>query len=147
MIYKTKKLHNLKPLAIIIAISTFFFFSFTSSPLACSAIDVTTNLEAATFTLYGPEIFSGSGTSWYKAFNDGGTYEIVYGDVEGYITPPSETKYVASSSFITFNGIYEPEYGNSVNIASGDVDGDGVDEIITGAGPRPNASEKLFWRH
>ncbi len=155
MIYKTKKLHNLKPLAIIIAISTFFFFSFTSSPLACSHINVTTNLEAATFTLYGMENFSGSGTRWHIVTHDGGTkltygtFEIVYGDVEGYITPPSETKYLPPlNGLIAFNGIYvyeyESGYGYSVTIASGDVNGDGIDEIITGAGPRPNASDEIM---
>jgi len=147
---KDNKKYNLKTLMVIFAISVFFLFGLVSNPLACSHIQVNTNLEEATFTLYGPKNFSGSGTSWHKVASDGGyetmTYEIVYGYVDGYITPPSETKYLPQpNGLITFNGVYvyQPEDGTSVNITSGDIDGDGIDEIITGAGPRPNAGDEI----
>ncbi len=34
-------------------------------------------------------------------------------------------------------------YGNSVSIASGDLDGDGSEEVITGAGPHPRARDEV----
>lgn len=135
MKYHTK--HNLKLLGAILAISAFFFFSFTStSEAGLRIINVTTNLEQATFIINGSESHSGSGTSWSVAGVPGGTYVIVFGDVKGYITPPSETKALpVPNGGITFNGIYvyeyESEYGGSVNVAIGDVDGDGINDIIS----------------
>jgi hypothetical protein len=72
-------------------------------------INVTTNLEEATFIINGPESHSGSGTSWSVAVVPGGTYIIVFGDVEGYITPLSESQTLveADNGIITFIGEYE----------------------------------------
>ena len=69
-------------------------------------ISVSTNLEDATFTITGPETYSGSGTSWSKSNVPVGTYTIHYGDVPGYSTPPPETKKLASGGEIEFRGTY-----------------------------------------
>ncbi len=101
--------HDLKFLLMILAISVFFFFSFTSMPEACyRSINVTTNLEEATFVINGPESYSGSGTCWLEKGVPGGTYVIVFGDVEGYITPPSESHFLPADNIIViFNGEYK----------------------------------------
>jgi hypothetical protein len=134
-------------------------------------INVTTNRADATFTISGPAPYSAGGESW--SVNDApvGTYEITFGDVEGYNTPSSEIQALQKDGTITFNGQYETAYKNiiagaghgdlntgfvkvltstgaptgvefnahgymyGVNVASGDVDGDGYDEIITAPGP------------
>jgi hypothetical protein len=100
---------DLKFLLIIFTISVFFFFSFTSTPEACyRIINVTTNLEEATFIINGPGSYSGSGTSWSEAGVPGGEYVIVFGDVEGYVTPSSESHILPADNIaVNFNGEYE----------------------------------------
>lgn len=139
-------------------------------------INVTTNLADAAFIINGPASYAGSGTSWSVSGAPMGTYVIVYGDVNGYLTPPSETLTLQDSGTITFSGLYEavikppvrgdiitgagPDANNTalvrifnydasqvlteftanaykygVNVAAGDLDGDGEYEVITGAGP------------
>jgi len=39
---------------------------------------------------------------------------------------------------------YDPSYRGGVNVATGDVDGDGVDEIITGTGPGSTTHVRVF---
>ena len=70
-------------------------------------IEVSTNLEQATFILSGPASYSGSGISWSKTGAFVGQYTITYGDVDGYITPPSETKILTKDATISFSGNYE----------------------------------------
>ena len=139
-------------------------------PNTGTIIEVSTNLEAATFTIIGPASYSGSGTSWSVTDAPIGSYTIIYGDVNGYYTPASETQTLQKDATITFTGqyiikaniitgagpskdnsafvkVFTPdgtstnvefianEYRYGVNVASGDIDGDGIDEIITAPGP------------
>jgi sugar lactone lactonase YvrE len=55
-------------------------------------INVTSNIEDATFTINGPQSYSGSGANWTAADAFAGTYAIVYGDVDGYTTPLSQSQ-------------------------------------------------------
>jgi hypothetical protein len=134
-------------------------------------IEVSTNLEAATFTIIGPASYSGSGTSWTVTDAPIGSYTIIYEDVNGYYTPASEAQKLQKDGVITFSRqyiimerniiagagpgkdnsalvkVFSPdgtstnvefianEYRYGVNVASGDIDGDGIDEIITAPGP------------
>jgi hypothetical protein len=156
-------------------------------------IEVTTNLEQATFTLNGPASYTGSGMSWSVTDAPVGTYTIIFGDVTGYKKPSSESKTLTEGGTIAFRGIYEEEtsegetsktvrhiiagagprdrntalvkvfnvdgtpttvefiantYGYGVNVAAGDIDGDGTYEIITAPGPGANnpAEIKIFNR-
>jgi sugar lactone lactonase YvrE len=140
------------------------------------AINVTTNLAGATFTINGPESFTGSGTSWTQTGVLTGSYTIIYGDVAGYTKPSSETRTLQANNSINFNGQYQNQamqitgrdiitgagpgsanpalvkvfksdgtpagiefvandYKYGVNVAAGDIDNDGYDEIITAPGP------------
>jgi len=77
---------------------------FTATGL--SGIAVTTNVTAATFTITGPTTFSGGGTSFMQAGVPPGSYTITYGAVDGYNTPPSETKTLIPNGGISFVGTY-----------------------------------------
>ncbi len=152
-------------------------------------INVTTNLAEATFTINGPESYSGSGTSWTVTDAPIGTYVIVFGDVQGYTTPPSQNQSLEENGTINFTGEYEIQAGGQqvvnkniivgsgpgkknkglvkvmksdgsetgveffayryrygVNVAAGDINYDGIDEIITapGHGPENPAKIKIF---
>lgn len=52
----------------------------------------------------------------------------------------SDKNGVVKNSFF----VYDENFTGGVNIASGDVDGDGIDEIITGAGPGASPNIKIF---
>jgi hypothetical protein len=71
-------------------------------------IEVHTNLSEATFNLSGRANYSGSGESWTEPEAPVGTYTIIYGDVDGYEKPPSETKTLVVDGVITFTGEYIP---------------------------------------
>ena len=73
---------------------------------AAGTIQVTTNIDAAQFTITGPATYQGSGTNWSITGVPAGTYTIVYQDVSGYLTPPSETLTVNNGEATTFNGVY-----------------------------------------
>ncbi len=91
--------------------------NFTGTYRATGTIEVTTNLEAATFVLTGPAEYSGSGTLWTQVGAVIGRYTITYGDVFGYITPPSETKTLVMDGKVTFDGQYKPLTG-TINVTT-----------------------------
>ena len=62
--------------------------------------------KAATFTISGPETYSGNGSYWKKIDAPAGTYTINYGPVSGYETPASETKKLNAGNSIIFFGSY-----------------------------------------
>jgi pimeloyl-ACP methyl ester carboxylesterase len=69
-------------------------------------ISVTTNLQAATFFIFGPANYFGSGTSLTINGAPAGTYTITYGDVDGYITPTNEVKDLTAGGTISFTASY-----------------------------------------
>lgn len=144
-------------------------------------INVTANIAGATYTISGPASYSGGGASWTKASAPTGTYAIVYGNVNGYTTPLSESQTLQANGTISFHGEYINQggqqqatdkniivgagpgefnagvvkvfkydgtetgeeftahgYSYGVNVAAGDINNDGVDEIITAPGPGAN---------
>ena len=74
-----------------------------------AGITVATNLNAATFWLTGPQYYRGTGTWWVEPDCPPGTYTISYGDVFGYITPPSQTLTLRAGGLVAFQGNYIPE--------------------------------------
>jgi len=81
--------------------------SFTGEYRGIGAIEVYTNLATATFSLSGPESYSGEGRSWTETRAATGEYTITYDHVPGYGTPPPETKALTSGGRITFLGNYK----------------------------------------
>ena len=81
----------------------------TLTVLFGGAIQVTCNIEEASFSIEGPEgeTYEGSGETWSVSEVPGGTYTITYNQVIGYVTPSSETKELSGAETITFEGIYE----------------------------------------
>lgn len=81
----------------------------TLTVLFGGAIQVTCNIEEASFRIEGPEgvTYEGSGETWSESEVPGGTYTINYNQVTGYGTPSSETKELSGAETITFEGIYE----------------------------------------
>lgn len=69
-------------------------------------IHVTTNLTEASFTITGPQTYTGSGTDWTATDVPDGEYTITYGTVSGYKTPSSETKTLSGGGTIEFYGGY-----------------------------------------
>ncbi len=81
------------------------------------AINVTTNIPEATFTISGTASYSGGGTNMAVTDAPVGVYVIVYGDVLGYITPASEIMTLPDNSSISFNGQYMQSTG-SINVTT-----------------------------
>lgn len=153
------------------------------SVLYGGAIEVTCNIEEASFTIEGAEgkKYEGSGENWTADEVSDGTYTITYNQVIGYKTPSSETKELNGGETIRFEGNYvslamagnivvsrAADYRNPAtigifdvegtmlysfspfpsdtgfisrlknyvpaNTAVGDIDGDGVADIIVGRG-------------
>ena len=80
----------------------------TSPALTTGTISVTTNLPQATFSIAGPGIYTGSGTSFTQANTFSGTYTVTFGGVSGYITPSTQTQNLSDGGTISFTGIYQP---------------------------------------
>jgi len=96
----------------------------TLSILYGGALQVTCNIEEASFSIEGPEgaTYEGSGKSWNKSEMPDGTYTITYNQVTGYRTPSSETKELSGADTITFEGIYESLAVSSNIVACRDGD-------------------------
>jgi hypothetical protein len=77
-----------------------------SAAASVGTIAVSTNNASATFTVFGPAVYSGSGTSWTQTNAPTGVYMIIYGNVAGYSTPPNDSLTLTSGSTITFTGTY-----------------------------------------
>ncbi|MEW6109622.1 MAG: FG-GAP-like repeat-containing protein [Nitrospirota bacterium] len=156
----------------------------TLTLISAGNIEVTTNLESATFTITGPENYEGSGMSWNKADAPVGQYTITFGSIQGYRKPASRVFTVSTGQTSAITGQYRDmkagkkiiaglgsglanpaevkivtadgsdaeteftaftnKYG--ANTAAGDIDGDGIDEIIVSPGSnRKNpARVKIF---
>jgi len=92
--------------------------TFTGTYVPIGAINVSTNLSAATFTITGPATYTGSGTSFTQPVAPGGTYTIVFGAVAGYQTPASQSLTLSAGGTITFVGIYIPLGAQQVHYLS-----------------------------
>ena len=73
---------------------------------ASCTINVSTNNSNATFSINGPNSYSGSGTYWSQSNVPVGTYTIDYGSINGYTTPSSQTSTVYAYGSISFSGNY-----------------------------------------
>lgn len=129
-------------------------------------INVVTNNGSASFSITGPQAFTGTGAGATFAGVPDGTYTITFGHVQGFRTPASFSLAVNTGQTVQFTGAYidlrkkddiatspsSPVKNAFENIfsgdgtplgsfllspayrvesaASGDVDGDGKDEII-----------------
>lgn len=79
--------------------------------LANGKIMVRTNLEEAKFKIKSLVEYNGGGLNWSKENVESGQYTIIYEDVSGYETPPSETKVLDEDGKISFIGGYKHKYG------------------------------------
>jgi Tol biopolymer transport system component/pimeloyl-ACP methyl ester carboxylesterase len=78
-------------------------------------ITVSTNNAAATFTITGPQTFSGSGISATFRNVSAGKYTATFGLLPGYATPAAQTLSLNADDTITFNGAY---VGGTITITS-----------------------------
>jgi len=111
--------------------------NFIGTYRSTGTIEVTTNLDAATFQLSGPAEYSGSGKSWTQERAVVGKYTATYGDVAGYITPPSQTATLVLGGKINFAGVYidiAPPMLNSLEVSGSPARqvGDVITVTLTG---------------
>jgi sugar lactone lactonase YvrE len=149
----------------------------TMEAIAGGTIEVTTNNEDASFSISGPESYSGTGTFFTVSGAPEGAYAVVFERVAGFKTPESCSLDVLNDETATCTGEYEDlreklnilttagstegkatnelrilglddggnplelgtvvlkdesskRYWDNAIAASGDVDGDGVEEIV-----------------
>jgi hypothetical protein len=94
------------------------------------------------FFAYGPEFRGGVNVTIADLEGDG-YYEIIAG--AGVGGGPHVRVFAADGKLINPGFFaYDPGFRGGVNVAGGDVDGDGVDEIITGPGQGGGAHVKVF---
>jgi hypothetical protein len=95
----------------------------TAMPLDVGTITVTTNRPDATFTVAGsppivPSGYHGTGVSWTEPDAPAGlVYSIVYGPVQGFLTPYPQRQGLAAGGTMTFDG----DYRNGCGIAELDA--------------------------
>ncbi len=77
-------------------------------------IRVVANDDAASYTVTGPQTYSGSGSSWSQREASSGDYTVTYNKVSGKSTPVSETKKLETGGEVVFFGVYVPEAARGV---------------------------------
>lgn len=85
---------------------------YTVEVVAIGTINVTTNNAGATFTVTGPSVYAGSGTSWSQVNAPIGVYSIVFAAIGGQVTPTDTSKTLIIGGSITFTGTYVPSTGS-----------------------------------
>jgi len=95
----------------------------------------------SSFFAYNPSFLGGVNVAAGNV-NGSGPADIVTGPASGF----SPYVKVFSGSGLQLNGFfaYDPSFRDGVNVAVGDVDGDGYADIITGAGPGGGPHVKVF---
>lgn len=118
------------------------FFDFQATCLSSSAISVSTNLPATTFSIAGPINLAGGGTS--STFSDVpvGTYTITFAAVPGYITPSQQTQTLTAGEPISFTGIYDPVAGSGLGPG-----GSSQNPVVMYAEPVDTQNGNYFYQH
>ena len=99
--------------------------------------------ELASFLAYGPAFSGGVRVAAGDVTGDG-VAEIVTGSGPG--GGPHVRVFSLSGGATEIAGFYayDPAFGGGVSVAAGDVDGDGLAEIVTGAGPGGGPHVRVF---
>ena len=79
-------------------------------------IEVGSDPPGASFVLDGPTTYTGI-TPWSTGNAPVGTYTITWHPMDGYQTPPQETKNLAQGQSISFHGVYQQRQG-SIEVTS-----------------------------
>ncbi len=74
---------------------------------------------------------------------DPNTSIIVVGPGAGETNPPTFRTFLAESDVQFSERIHFGAYGYGVNVATGDIDGDGITEVVCGPGPDPEAPPRI----
>jgi adhesin/invasin len=107
------------------------------------AINVSTDLTTATFTLMGPTVFTGGGLFWSQSYAPAGSYTIMYGTVPGYPTPPSQTLVLTPGGSITFTASYGAAFHTGTITVSTNL----TAAAFTLTGPASYTGGGAFWSH
>ena len=67
---------------------------------------ITANVPGASWSISGPQSHSGSGSSANYSNTSVGSYNIIWGNVAGYIKPADQSLPLSTGGVITFNGTY-----------------------------------------
>jgi hypothetical protein len=92
----------------------------TLKVVVAGTIAVSTNLDAATFTISGPSTITGSGKTWKTDEAKPGMYTIEFGFVKGYRRPATRSFDVKTGKSVTVDVTYVPlEVANVIAVAKG----------------------------